>query len=66
MAHLKVKHSPAPTVEQLTCPISSKVFKVIKTMRELFWAVLTPKRSEQAHGGERQMLSKEGVAGNMY
>ena len=34
VAHLKVKHSPAPTVEQLTCPISSKVFKVIKTMRE--------------------------------
>ena len=34
VAHLKVKHSPAPTVEQLTCLISSKVFKVIKTMRE--------------------------------
>ena len=34
VAHLEVKHSPAPTVEQLTCPISSKVFKVIKTMRE--------------------------------
>ena len=34
VAHLKVKHSPAPTIEQLTCPISPKVFKVIKTMRE--------------------------------
>ena len=34
VAHLKVKHSPAPTVEQLTCSISSKVFKVIKTMWE--------------------------------
>ena len=30
------------------------------------WAVLTPKISEQAHGGETQILSKEGVVGNMY
>ena len=34
VAHLKVKHSPAPTVEQLTCPTCSKVFKLVKTMRE--------------------------------
>ena len=34
VAHLKVKHSPAPTIEQLTCPTCSKVFKVIKTMWE--------------------------------
>ena len=34
VAHLKVKHGPAPTVEQLTCPTCSKVFKLVKTMRE--------------------------------
>ena len=34
VAHLKVKHGPAPTVEQLICPTCSKVFKVIKTMWE--------------------------------
>ena len=34
MAHLKVEHGPAPTVEQLTCPTCSKVFKVLKTMWE--------------------------------
>ena len=32
MAHLKVKHGSAPTVEQLTRPTCSKVFEVIKTM----------------------------------
>ena len=32
VAHLKVKHGPAPTVEQLTCPTCSKVFKLVKTM----------------------------------
>ena len=32
VAHLKVKHGPAPTVEQLTRPTCSKVFEVIKTM----------------------------------
>ena len=34
VAHLKVKHGPAPTVEQLTCPTCSKVFKLVKTMHE--------------------------------
>ena len=34
VAHLKTKHGPAPTVEELTCPTCSKVFKIIKTMRE--------------------------------
>ena len=32
--HLKVKHDPPPTVEELTCPICSKVFRIIKTMHE--------------------------------
>ena len=32
VAHLKAKHGPPPTVEQLTCPTCSKVFKLIKTM----------------------------------
>ena len=34
MAHLKAKHRPAPTAEELTCPTCGKVFKLIKTMRE--------------------------------
>ena len=34
VAHLKAKHGPAPTVEELTCPTCGKVFKVVKTMRE--------------------------------
>ena len=34
VAHLKSKHGPPPTVEQLTCPTCSKVFKLVKTMRE--------------------------------
>ena len=33
-AHLKAKHGPAPTTEELTCPTCGKVFKLIKTMRE--------------------------------
>ena len=34
VAHLKAKHGPPPTVEQLTCPTCSKVFKLVKTMHE--------------------------------
>ena len=34
VAHLKAKHGPPPTVEQLTCPTCAKVFKLVKTMRE--------------------------------
>ena len=34
VAHLKAKHGPPPTVEQLTCPTCSKVFKLIKTMHK--------------------------------
>ena len=34
VAHLKAKHGPAPSVEELTCPTCSKIFKVVKTMRE--------------------------------
>ena len=34
VAHLKAKHGPAPTVEQLTCPTCYKVFKIVKTMHE--------------------------------
>ena len=34
VAHLKAKHGSPPTVEQLTCPTCSKVFKLIKTMRK--------------------------------
>ena len=34
VAHIKAKHGPPPTVEQLTCPTCSKVFKLIKTMCE--------------------------------
>ena len=34
VAHLKAKHGPPPTVEQLTCPTCSKVFKLVKTMCE--------------------------------
>ena len=34
VAHLKAKHGPPPTVEQLTCPMCSKVFKLVKTMQE--------------------------------
>ena len=34
VAHIKAKHGPPPTTKELTCPISEKVFKVLKTMRE--------------------------------
>ena len=34
VAHLKAKHGPPPTPEELTCPTSGKLFKVHKTMRE--------------------------------
>ena len=34
MAHLKAKHRPAPTAEELTCPTCGKVFRLIKTRRE--------------------------------
>ena len=34
VAHLKAKHGPAPTVEELTCPTCGKAFKIVKTMRE--------------------------------
>ena len=34
MAHLKAKHGPAPTAEELTCPTCGKVFRLIKTMIE--------------------------------
>ena len=34
VAHLKAKHGPAPSVEELICPTSGKIFKIIKTMRE--------------------------------
>ena len=34
VAHLKAKHGPAPSVEELTCPTCGKIFKLIKTMRE--------------------------------
>ena len=34
VAHLKAKHGPAPTVEELTCPTYGKVFKIVKIMRE--------------------------------
>ena len=32
--HLKAKHGPAPTKEELTCATCGKEFKVVKTMRE--------------------------------
>ena len=32
--HLKAKHGPAPTKEELTCATCSKEFKLVKTMRE--------------------------------
>ena len=32
--HLKAKHCPAPTKEELTCATCSKEFKLVKTMRE--------------------------------
>ena len=32
--HLKAKHSPAPTKEELTCATCGKEFKLVKTMRE--------------------------------
>ena len=32
--HLKAKHGPAPTKEELTCAACGKEFKVVKTMRE--------------------------------
>ena len=32
--HLKVKHSPAPTKEELTCATCGKEFKLVKTMHE--------------------------------
>ena len=34
VAHLKAKHRPPPTQEELTCPTCGKLFKVHKTMRE--------------------------------
>ena len=34
VAHLKAKHGPAPSVENLTCPTCGKIFKLVKTMRE--------------------------------
>ena len=34
VAHLKAKHRPPPTPEELTCPTCGKLFKVHKTMRE--------------------------------
>ena len=34
VAHLKAKHGPPPTQEELTCPNCGKLFKVLKTMRE--------------------------------
>ena len=34
VAHLKAKHGPPPTQEELTCPTCGKLFKVLKTMRE--------------------------------
>ena len=34
VAHLKAKHGPAPSVEELTCPTCGKIFKLIKTMWE--------------------------------
>ena len=34
VAHLKAKHGPAPSVEELTCPTCGKIFRVVKTMRE--------------------------------
>ena len=34
VAHHKAKHGPAPSVEELTCLTCSKIFKVVKTMRE--------------------------------
>ena len=34
VAHLKAKHGPAPSVEELTCPTCGKIFKVVKTMKE--------------------------------
>ena len=34
VAHLKAKHGPPPTQEELTCPTCGKLFKVHKTMRE--------------------------------
>ena len=71
VAHLKVKHGPAPTVEQLTCPTCSKVFK---TMREHMafhkdpffcrvegCTILIAKMPQQAHGGEALLLCKERV-----
>ena len=34
VAHLKAKHGPPPTQEELTCPTCGKLFKILKTMRE--------------------------------
>ena len=34
MAHLRAKHGPPPTQEELTCPTCGKLFKVLKTMWE--------------------------------
>ena len=36
VVHLKAKHGPAPSVEELTCPTCAKIFKIVKTMREHF------------------------------
>ena len=81
VAHLKVKHGPAPIIEQSTCPTCSKVFKVIKTMWEHMASHKSPfhYRMEGCSAGlfsllkclnrhmeEKQILSKEGVVGSMY
>ena len=34
VAHLKAKHRPPPTQEELTCSTCGKLFKVLKTVRE--------------------------------
>ena len=34
VAHLKAKHGPAPSIEELTCPTCGKIFNIVKTMRE--------------------------------
>ena len=34
VAHLKAKHGPAPSVEELTCLTCGKIFRVVKTMRQ--------------------------------
>ena len=34
VTHLKAKHGPTPSVEDLTCPTCGKIFNLIKTMQE--------------------------------